>query len=547
MTKTIRAGLLRLFFITVVLAASGAQESGPQAPADTSIEVPDLLLRVEELELQEVDAVLPQPGSLALGQVDVPLPGAGDLEIDQSAFVVRPPGVAGTSVAGPTVFSSGRLGAGSSNYILGELELFRLGSDPRFRMRFRHESLDGYAFSAPGSGFFAYENLIDGSIEAGDDERLALAVDGSFRERVDGLQGQSDFYSVGTRSTTLNAGLRFLPDPLVLIEPGLEARLTTRIQSASGSAAVPTEREIVIAPSADATVSVGGVDLVLEVDYDARFLADGEIPAHQLVEAQTGTDFTVSGLVDVEARAGVGWEPGTPLLYPWSLSLAGVFGAVDARLAGGYRIGRTTLGELWADMPTLAAGDSDGTADLLYNPQWYADSSLSWFGEGALSGGLEVSFVSEAAGVEIGTYDSVSDEFSFVQEARNTLSVDANAAWQFTRFVALEGSWTGRFIDIANGTPTGEVGAGLRAIDASERLRANLDASVKFYPEFLMPTVDFVSSFAPSDELEFVLEVRDMLAPVLEEGRPAFGAAVSSDYPFIEPGFRAAISARISL
>jgi hypothetical protein len=62
-----------------------------------------------------------------------------------------------------------------------------------------------------------------------------------------------------------------------------------------------------------------------------------------------------------------------------------------------------------------------------------------------------------------------------------------------------------------------------------------------------MPWLGLTGSFAPSDELEFTLEFADMLAPLLESGRPAHGPSVSPEFPFIEPGFRASIFTRISL
>ena len=74
--------------------------------------MPELVLEVEELELEQVSAVLPDEAELALGQVSIPAPGSRGALVDDEAFACR---CRGSPAATETtsVFSSGASGAGT--------------------------------------------------------------------------------------------------------------------------------------------------------------------------------------------------------------------------------------------------------------------------------------------------------------------------------------------------------------------------------------------------------------------------------------------------
>jgi hypothetical protein len=74
-----------------------------------------------------------------------------------------------------------------------------------------------------------------------------------------------------------------------------------------------------------------------------------------------------------------------------------------------------------------------------------------------------------------------------------------------------------------------------------------VEARSEFYPNPSMPWLGVSGAFNASEGVEFVVEVVDILAPLLPSGRPTIGHAVNADFPFIEPGFRASLFARISL
>ncbi|MFW6288398.1 MAG: hypothetical protein ACOC2Q_01305 [Spirochaetota bacterium] len=535
-----------LLVLLSVAAGAFAQQAGPVAPEETEIIVPELVLQVEELELQEVSAVLPEQGELALGRISIPLPGADELIVDDVSFALPQPGVAvGRDTS--SVFSSGRLGAGTVNHIVGELSLFKLGADPRFRLRFTHEGLDGYQFGEAGNGYFSNLNVIDGWF-AGGSERFRSDVEAAFSEDVVGLQGQSDYFSTGLRRTTATATTEFAPEPLISLTGAFDGSFSTRILSASGDSSVPPERELSVSPRIESRFGIGSVDLVFTTSYFLRLLADGEIPTSQEIDVLAGVDVDLPSSFAVSARAGILWDPEAALRYPWSLSLDLLLGeALETSVSAGYRVERLLLGDLWSQVPLAAAGDSEGSAELVNDGQWYGTLGARWSGASGLALTTSAEFVAHDAVVDLEPYDAANDEFPFVQRDMLSLRTSARASWRPGPGIQVEAGWSGVFIDSTTGTPTSSLESSVRVGDASERFSATADVRTDFFPEVSMPWLGLSGSFAPSDELEFTLELADLLAPLLESGRPALGPRVSPEYPFIEPGFRASIFTRISL
>ncbi len=537
---------IALLLAGIALGAA-AQQSGPAAPQETDIVVPELLLEIEELELQQVTAVLPDEGELVLGRMSVLLPGADELSVDEGAFAVPTPGLARPTDA-PSVFSSGRLGAGTANHIVGELSLFRLGVSPRFRLRFSHEGIDGYQFREAGTGYFASNNAIDGWFSGGT-ERVGTDVEAAFSEEVHGLQGVSDeFYSVGLRRTDVVAALEFAPEPVIRLTGSVDAGMATRIQSVSGSGPVPREQEFTISPEAEARFGIRAVDIVASTSYFLRFMRSGELPVYQDVDFLAGVDVEISSTLSTSARAGVLWEPGEDLRYPWSLRIEMLLvDSLEARLSGGYRIERLTLADIWSDVPQAGVGPSNRSG-LAPDGQWFAGIGTRWSGPTGLAFASGVDFIAHDGVVDLEAYDPETSRFPYVQRSMLSLVANSRVSWRPGPRVLAEAGWTGRFLDTTYATPTGAAGGAVRVSDARQRLTAGAELQIDFFPDVTMPNLGVSGSFAPSDEIEFSLEFSDVLAPLLGEvGRPTIGPRVDPGFPFIQPGFRASLFTRISL
>ncbi|MCK4515662.1 MAG: hypothetical protein KAU31_10415, partial [Spirochaetaceae bacterium] len=258
--------------LTVLTSSVVAQDSGPAEPSQTEIIIPEFVLRVEELGVEEVEAVLPNEAELALGQIALPLPGADELAVSDIAFDAPLPAVAARS-GGPSVFSTGRLGAGTANHVLGELSIYKLGTDPRFRLGFAHQGLDGFQFNPAGTGYYTFTNAIDGwlSIQS---ETLELEGEAGFAESEMGLQDKSVYNAVSVRATDLTAELTYTPDPLVTVTAGLDAGMATRLQTTSDAAAPPRDQEYVVEPAVEARIDVRSLDLIFRSSYSLRLLTN---------------------------------------------------------------------------------------------------------------------------------------------------------------------------------------------------------------------------------------------------------------------------------
>jgi len=540
-----------MLFVMLVTAATllVAQDSGPSEPTDTEILIPELLLEVEELTVEQVDALLPAEGDLALGEIQLPQPRAEDLTIDDSAFEVRPPlqTTSGGATSG-SVFSSGRLGAGSVHHVLGELSLFKLGESPRFRLEFAHEGLDGYQFNEAGTGYFDYTNVVQGWLQRTNDT-TSLDVTGSFEERAEGMQGQSAYYSVGTRETSALTEFDWSPDPLVVLSGNLDATVTSRILSASGTGPVPREQEYTLTPEIGVRASISALDLLAKSSYMLRFLAAGEIPIHQDIDLMAGFDLTLPSSLTVNGRAGIFYTFGDRLDYPWSLSIQAVLGeAFETSLTGGYTVRRYRLADLWSETMLLAPGDSDGTSDLVNNRIWYGEFDGRWSWAGGFTLGGEVRFSSESAAIDIEGFDGATANYSFVQRPGNFLTTVGRIGWQPSPQFQVQAAWTGSFIDLVTGVPANGVEGSIQVSDSSQRFEGTVEVKTAFYPNPVLPLLGVTGAFNASEGVEFVLEVDDILSPFLTTvGRPVIGSEVNADFPFISPGLRASLYAQISL
>jgi hypothetical protein len=542
-----------LIAIVMAVAACGAafaQEAGPAEPEQTDILIPPLILEVPELAVEEVRAVLPNEDELALGQISLPLPGADELSVANLAFDVPLP-TAITAPQGPAVFSTGRLGAGTSNRLLGELQVFKLGTDPRFRLGFAHDSLDGFQSRAAGTGFDRQSNSVDAWVSVGSD---TLTVEGEvgFTGVETGLQNQSDSIAVETRTTSVTADLEYRPDPLVVVRAEVDGLAAARLESVTGGSAVPRDQEYTLLPSGSATVTIRSLDLIFRTSYFLRLLAENALPLHQDADLTAGFELTLPRSVALAGHAGIYWDFTNPLEYPWSVSARAVIGdALEVGLAGGYRVERTRMADLWVEdtpwtsAPLIAVGPTSGPT-LATNSVWYGRADGQWSSASGLSVRSTVDFRSESAVVDLAPYDTTNDEFPFVQRPRLVLVPAVGASWQLSPAWQVEAGWTGHFIDRVTNEPSSEITGAVRFANEPETIRADAEVSSALFPQPAVPELDLRGTFVAGEGVEFVLELRDILSPLFDDV-PLAGAEFVPAFPFIRQGFVATLYTRITL
>jgi len=530
--------------LLLIASFVGAQESGPAEPVETEIIIPDFVLQVEELTVEEVEAVLPEEEDLALGRIELPLPGAGELSVADIAFDVPLPSMVGSRPRS-NVFSTGRLGAGTMNRIVGELSIYKLGEDPRFRLGFTHEGLDGYQFKDAGTGFSDFTNTIDAWISTTSDT-LDFELEGTFAEDEQGLQDLSQYGAVSIRSTGVSVDTVFHPDPLIALTGGVDAGLATRRQRTTGGLPVPVDTEYTLEPAASARLDIRSLGLLFSTSYYLRLMES--VPTQQDMDFAAGFELSLPISLVIGGQAGVHWDFSTGLNYPWQLSVRGLIGdALELGASGGFRVDRVSFTDLWAIDPLIAIGDIVAPAELLNNNVWFVDADARWTGTSGFSARTGVTFTSESATVDLQPYNATTDEFPYYHRAFNRLIPSINAAWQPSPILQVEGGLSGSFLDRTTIEPTVAADGTIRVSSRNEVVQASLQVKSNFFPEPDIPWLGLETTISAAEGVDVVIELSDLLAPINDTGRAVHGPSVTAEYPFIEPGFVATILTRITL
>jgi len=176
------------------LVVLGAQETGPSVePEEPDIVLPEVILRIEDFSVEEVEAGLPGEEELSAPERTIPLPEVEELDIEEPEI---PFSVTESRDLLPPERSSDLsaqaiLGVGTLSHLYSQISLNRIGGEePRFKLRFLHEMLDGVAGStgaSAGSGFHTREDRLEAGIKL-HLGKLGLEVEGLLQDQERGLQ-----------------------------------------------------------------------------------------------------------------------------------------------------------------------------------------------------------------------------------------------------------------------------------------------------------------------------------------------------------------------
>ncbi len=537
--------------IVLLLSAytSAAQDIEPEDPG---IVLPPVLLEVEDLQVEDVRAALPDDEDQLRPDVSIPLPEAEDLYLPEEAFDIPYPdqmGVAqGAESVGSTeyverprnpIFIDGRIGVGGPVYVLGDLSLYKLGDEPRFKLRFFHEKLDGYGFRQPGSGFFRGEDVLDGTLSF-ETEAARMRVDAEIGETSRGLQRglagvTAEYDSVSLRRFASAVSLSYTPKSAL----SLSGELRTGYVSQILAAATPRiSTEFLVAPQVRGAFTHDA--LTVSVDGRYRFSAAAS-------PAQSYTDHAVSGVltgayrlpadIRISLAAGVYWSNDGTLTPEAILGAEGRIGAtLQFKTEGGYGMRLQDFTSMWSEWPLMSL-DRSLTAE--YGWLWNGTVQYRPFGRLLITADLGFDY-SDGVVDPSSTTDPQTGLFAFEQRRMMSFSTDVSVEWDITSIFGADLSWTGRFIERPEHTPVQSVSLSFGADDPGERYGASLDAAVEFDPRIRIPTVDVGGYYRLSDSVQFELDVQDLLAPIYETGRYDWE-------PYIEPGLNATLTTKISL
>ena len=107
-------------------------------PEEVSLELPPLILEIADIETEQIEAFLPTEEEVS-PLISIILPEAGALRFDDNLFSMMVQDTYNAPQRENAFFSEGAIGVGTRNHILGDITLYKVGSQPRFNLRFYHE------------------------------------------------------------------------------------------------------------------------------------------------------------------------------------------------------------------------------------------------------------------------------------------------------------------------------------------------------------------------------------------------------------------------
>jgi hypothetical protein len=537
--KTLSA-LLASALLALGAAGLRAAETVPGEPGEPEIVLPPIILEIEDLSVERVEAKLPPEEDLLPPARDVPLVDVGALVIADPSVPTTAAAAAGTS-AGPRdrfLATDVRLGAGTMNHVVGSVAMKTLGGQPRFSLNFSHETMDGTWVDPLKPGFGRRTDQLAGALTFAP-AAVEAGLTGSFSEDDSGLQGLStggQFPSRLVRSIGGAASISAKPAEWLRLAAGLDAAADTlRLEGL----VLPPESEYRISPSLSAEASFKAV----RIGLDARYGFRSSTPAggSQFQRLTAGLSLEADLAAALLLNGSVGWYGSSAgaSLVPFELRLTGTpLAFLTLSAGGGYRVIPLDMRDVLALSPLVLPGvpaDDSG---------WFADASLRLTFTRDLTASAKAAFSTSSAALDANTTpDTGTGLYPLAERQGDRLTTEFGMRWGITQEVSVSGSLAHEWLPLTVLVPADRLLVELAAVQAAGRWGGNL--SVDFtVPQpaagipLQLPLVRVSGFFAVSDIVTLELGAADLL--LLAGGvRTGFGG-------YEEPGFHVTASVRMS-
>ena len=543
-----------LFVVLCVAAASAASaqsrtQSGTNpaaAPTEPEIVMPQVILQIEDLSVEKVEAQLPPEEELLAPERKIPLLSEGELVVGEPAL--PSPGPEVEPNAGPPkdrlLSADVNLGAGSPNSIVGSIALKTLGDDPRFSLLFNHETIDGFAGKPSGSGFNLRNDVLDGGLKfqaGGVDTNLT----GTFSDNETGLQGQSIFTARLGRMLDGTAAFSAAPLDWLTLHAGATGGWDWLTMQ--GAPAGPTPQELTgvrVSPSVSAEARFGAVKFGLETLYAFRSdPATDQDPGGTLHRFRTTASFAADLSTAFLFEATAGWFVNSDRLsrFPFSATLTATpFEFLTLTIDGGYKVVPYDMHDVMSVHPLVLPNSIEDDRG------WFGDATAQFAFAKELSASLTAAYMASEAMPEgdVNQYTGITGNGLFpVTSQRGTLfSTKAGMRWAITQSLSLSASWTHEFLDQPFFTPIDSLDAELVALESTGKFGGTVSVSVApTFSGMLQQPLLRISTFVKVSEAVKLQLVGDDLLELLP-GDPRVDIG-----PYLTPGFRVTGSLSISL
>lgn len=540
--KTLRTIALSLLVMTGgALSSPGAEEVIDLSPERSAAEVAPV-----ETALGGLPPLEPLPLAEVLLDPDY-------RPLDALAAAIPVPALprdavgAAETLPGEQLFFNATLGAGSIHSVLGSINVFRLGEGPQFRLSYNHRSSDGFNFEEVGSGFFLQENLIDAWLRIEPQDQLALEAEMAYEDQRFGLQQQRKYYSAETRTIQGRTRLGYLWDHRTTTSLDLEVQELSRVLTALDSAG-DSEREQFyrVSPLLSGVMELPRLTVETGLDYTGLFSSGTGLDPASLV----GSSLRVEGVplegLTLTGKGAVRYRFDDRPYFP--LEAGFQYNQGDRwtlRGQGGYRVLEQSYADLWEDYPVVEIPEGEKDHPPL-DEVFFAEGELSL---NLLPGFLQLNgrvgwflhqdrLIPEAYQETRAVYPLRIDEFE-------RLDTRASVALSPRDWLRAEMGWTGRWEDRDSGTAEQTLDLSLRG--ELGKVVADLEMEIPLEKgEMELPLLGGSLRYSLARDVELRVFVRDLLGPFEDEGRTRRGMKPAEADPFIEPGFEAGASIRVS-
>ena len=536
------------------LVVLGAQESGPTVePQEPDIILPEVILRIEDFSVEEVEAGLPGEEELSAPERTIPLPEVGELDIAEPEipFDVAESRDLISPERGSGLSAQAILGVGTLSHLYSQISLNRIGGEePRFKLRFLHEMLDGVAGTAgepSGSGFHTREDRLEAGIKLHLGS-LGLEVEGLLQDQERGLQqivNSNDYISHVSRQGGLDVQLELPLGEHFTLTGQADTSFASQLLTGTNS---KNTTEILARPLASLEFRHKSIWLGLEGGYTYRGILDSA--AEELQRTRVDAFFGAEFLTDYrfEARGGWTWNSDLGHLFPFSLSLSGTpFSTFSFQAEGGYRVVPLNYADLLDGYP-LPFLSPAVPAD---NHGWFADLGMSFTLTQNLSLQAQALLAwNSALLLPDGTgTDPSSGLFDFTLTGVQ-FNTDARLRWNLGPLVTLSAGLHTEFLDRAPESPLHSGMVEIEGSNSTSRWGGKGGLEFAIGDPQLMPLLSAGGFYNITDTISLIAEIEDLLYPFWEvtwlTTRLPSGGLYSWD-PYEAAGLRGTVKVQINL
>ncbi len=518
-----------IFFLGVIPLSADQAE-----PEEPDIILPEVILLIEDLSVDIIEAGLPGEDELLPLKREIPLPEKEELRIEDP---VLPPGLTEsepflTAEPDRSLSAEAVLGAGSMNHIYSMISLYRAGEEPRFTLKFLHEMLDGFAGHSPGSGYNFRRDSLQGGAKFHLKD-LKLEARGSVEDIERGLQQNGPFFSRVFRQGAADIDLLYPFGEIF----SLGGRVETFFSSSLLTGENPDpDSEIVISPELSARFEWEKFWFGLNSRYKYRnLMEEEENPLHRLaVKGLMGLEFGS----DLKLEGTGGWFYNSLLgsLFPFELVLSGTpFSSFTFRASGGYRVDELDFHHILRDYPLAGLPDT-----LLDNHGWFGDLGFSFSFIKNLSFQTRAVLSSGSAMVEPDGLNTKTGLFSLDQEEGIRLSASVGMRMNLLNILGLSAGLESELLEYPELMPRHRLKLEMDVEEISGRWGARSALLFNLDHDILIPLLDISGYYKITDIITLIAECNDLLYPCIKGPRYSWN-------PFEEPGLRATFKIQIRL